>query len=251
MELLPSILLTGIVILGAFGIALAIGFGSMLLSLPLVGLILGVKTAAPLLAILGTTSSCTIALLHRRKIEWRALRRLLGWAAPGFLLGILAYRFIPESGLKLFVGFFALAVAVHGLAQVRRPPTEPRRRSSAPSWMNRASALAAGVVHSAIASAGPLVVFFVRQQVPDNSRFRATLCAAWVLLNSVFLAGSLTSVHRDPDLLIRVAAALPFLGAAILLGEWLHDRIAGRHFNVVVHGILALSGLLLVSTAAR
>jgi uncharacterized membrane protein YfcA len=84
---MPEILLIAIIFLAAL-LQTTSGFGFALLAMPLVALVIGVKAAAPLVALVGFTLYAVNLVRYRRSVERRVLLPLAVAAALGVPMGV-------------------------------------------------------------------------------------------------------------------------------------------------------------------
>ncbi len=73
------------------------GFGFALLVMPLLTLLLGIKTAAPLVALVGFSLYLINLLRYRRGLVWRETLQLLLPALLGVLVGVQLLRTFDEN----------------------------------------------------------------------------------------------------------------------------------------------------------
>ncbi len=80
------------------------GFGFALLAMPLVALVIGVKAAAPLVALVGFTLYAVNLARYRRSFDWQVLLPLAVAAALGVPLGVWALGNLDEGLVKTVLG---------------------------------------------------------------------------------------------------------------------------------------------------
>ncbi len=97
------------------------------------------------------------------------------------------------------------------------------------------------------ASGGPLVVYVLSRRGLDKGAFRATLCLLWVLLNSALLVSYGGTGRLDGESLWLTAWAVAPMLLGRVLGQRLHDTLAGPAFRRAVDVVLLSSGLVLVA----
>lgn len=225
-------------ILLAYTLEAITGFGSTVVALSLGALLLPIHDLLPVLVPLNVLMSGFLAWRHRQQVQWRLL---LGMVLPGMLVGtLIGYGLRPwldDSALKLGFGVLILWFALREL--LRGSP-----RGHTPSWMTRLQTGAAGITHGLFASGGPLLVHALAGTALDKARLRATLLCVWFGLNSLLTLAYLYDGSLAPAL-PRVAGYAPLLILGVLVGEWLHQRLAEAHFRTGIHLLLCLCGVLL------
>jgi uncharacterized membrane protein YfcA len=203
------------------------GFGFALVVMPLMTLMVGFQTAAPLVALVGLILYGLNLFRYGKAIDLREVSRLALASAVGIPIGIWALSSVSESMLKLLLGIILMSYATYALAG----PSMPRIRS-------RAWAYVAGFVAGCLGGAynvpgPPAVVYGVARRLPRD-KFRALL-QAFFFINAILvvfshaLAGNLTS-----ELLAYVLPAIPALFLGILAGSQVDRRLNSSHFRTIV-----------------
>lgn len=246
---IPAHLSLAAIVLAAFGMEAAMGFGCNVLAVTLGVHLLPLGQLLPLLIVLNLVVSAFIAGRHRRLIGWRVLlTRVLPLMLAGLPGGLLLYAVAPEQWLKLGFGVFVVAISTLELLRLRgavagSPPL--------PGWAAVAALLGAGLLHGLYATGGPLAVYYAGRQLPDKGAFRATMSLLWLVLNGVMLATFVARGAAEAGTLKLAATMLPSLAAGIVGGEWLHGRLPELTFRRLVFALLLLGGAVLVLASLR
>jgi uncharacterized protein len=236
-----------IVLLGVFVETVA-GFGSTMLTVLLAAYLYPVQRVLPVFIPVNVLLSLYILGRHRDGIDWRLLvRRILPWMIAGLPLGLWAFSVGDHRLFKLAFALFVVASSAWQLAGcLWRGAAAPTAPSAG--W-GSALLFVGGVVHGMYGTGGPMAVYVAASEIATKRRFRSTLSALWLALNTVLLsayasAGFVTraTVHES---LILVASLL----VGIPLGEWLHRRIDDRTFRIMVYTILMGAGAALAARA--
>jgi uncharacterized membrane protein YfcA len=230
------------VLLFAFSISTATGFGTVVLAIPLCSLVLDVKLVIPLLAVMSTINALLMVLREWREIDWRAFRRILLWVGITFPIGNYGFHVMPVPVLKLLLGTFVTGVAVHELWRLYRH--QPRVR-----WNRNAGRLilvAGGLVQGAVAAGGPLVVTYAHNEIDDKRAFRATMFLVWAVFNFVFAAAYFITPGHNPAVVMLALCCLPVMPLGMWVGQKLHDAASETFFHLLVSTTLLLSGLSLL-----
>lgn len=241
----PALLpMAGIVALG-FAVQAMAGFGNGLICVTLGAHFLPIPELVALVVPLSIVQTAWITGRNRHHLDRPLLlRRVLPLMGTGAVAGFVLLPVLGEATeLELALGSLVVLLALRELWRLRTPelasPALPRAGANA-------AMLAAGVVHGLFATGGPLLVYALGQELPDRRRFRATLCAVWLSLNSLLIVGFVHQGRLGPAQL----AMLPVLYLAMAVGTWggdrLHDLASPRTFRLAVYGLLLLGGLSLL-----
>jgi hypothetical protein len=242
----PRLIGLAAVVLGAFVVEAALGFGATVVTVALGSLLLPTGELLAAFVPLNVALSAYLTARHARAVAWRSLLlRVVPFFALGLPAGVLIFRTLGTAGLARAFGGFVVALALIELATSLRAGAAPARPLPAAA---RAALLAvAGVIHGVFATGGPLVVFVMRREEPDSGRFRATLSALWLGMNAVLLVSYASSGVLTRASLATTAALAPALLLGAALGERLHHRLAGPAFHRLVLGVLLAAGAVLVA----
>ncbi len=212
------------------------GFGSTLLALPLLALVMDLRLATPVCCLLAVSINVVLTSRLYGHIRWRVLLLLFGAALPGMAVGVRALEVVPGHWLKL-----AMASVVLSFVAVR---LRGRRGRSRPGrGLGLAAGFAAGCMGAAIGVNGPIVAMWVSRQGYDRDTVRATLTSFFLLAGfGVVGAQSLVGLVT-PEVLWAYLAALPALLLGIGLGLAGCGRIDESRFARAVLLVLVLSGV--------
>jgi len=234
-----TLILAGLVIFAANLVGGVTGFGTAVLGLPLLALLVGPDVGMQSLLILSTFVYLYIVLRHRRHIAWRQLGIIVAFAAVGIPFGMWAYRLLPHRAAIVTLGVFITLVGLRNLLQLA-----PNTR--APRWLAKILLVIGGVVHGAFTTGGPLIIVYADQTLRPKSTFRATLSLMWLILNTIVaicwtISHSWLTASRNLSIV-----GLPFMFAGLILGERLHHAVSETAFRKSVNLTLILMGLLLI-----
>lgn len=233
---LPSFL----IILFAYFIRGASGFGSAVIAVPLLAHWLPLKTVVPFMFLLDYTGSCVLSKISARETDWSEVWRLLPWGLLGMLSGFLLRDRLDAQWLLLALGIFVVAFGAFSLlrsAQVR--PISTR-------W-----AVPAGVAGSALAvlfgTGGPPYIVYLTRRLPDKTRFLATLSRVLQIDGTVRLAAFFaTGVLLELQVWWLALLASPALFGGLWLGQRVHVRLTNAQMLRLVGGLLVLTGISLL-----
>jgi len=195
------------------------GFGFALIVMPLVTLVLDLKTAAPLIALAALTANTLNAIRFRRAADLGEVARLGMASVLGIPAGIWALTRLDEVTIKHVMGAILVAYAVYAL--LRPAAAQPLAR-----WWAYPAGFVAGCLSGAYNTPGPpLVVYGSLRQWPKDE-YRAIVQAVFCV-NAVLVVGShLLARHVVPRVWTLYAWAAP----ALLLGLWTGAHL-DRHVN--------------------
>ncbi len=215
------------------------GFGSALVSMPILSPLLGIQVASPLVALMAITLEAILLIRLRSAINLRAVWRLSLAALVGIPIGIMLARSISEDIVLTVLGVVLVGYSLYALITPRLPELKH------PAWAF-AFGFVGGMLSGAYNVAGPAAVIYgnCRRWSPDE--FRSNL-QAFFLINDIFvvinhgLAGNL-----QPIVWSYYLVALPAILLGIFFGLKLDRRINPDVFRKLVQVLLIVMGLRLI-----
>jgi len=234
--------LAGLVML-AFLVETAAGFGSAVVALTLGGLFLPLPWLMAVLVPVNMLVSAVVLARDRSALDSRLLtRRVLPAMLAGLAVGLWAFGALPSSQLSRAYALFVVALAGIELWRSQARPA-PLSRGWTWAWL-----FAGGLIHGLFTASGPLVVFVMSRSTPDKRSFRANLAAIWLVLNGVWLASYAARGLLTAKLGLAALCLLPPMALGMVLGELLHRRLAPARFRTAVYSLVLAGGLSLLVT---
>ncbi len=224
------------VILLAYGLRGSTGFGGAI-GMPLLALVVPVKTLVPVWTLLGFTSSLAILGRERRHVDRGAFLAFLPWCALGVAAGLLLFASLDEHLLARALGAAVLLYAAYSL----------RKNAGAPPLIGPLAAVLSGAVGAMFgAMASVFYAMFLDARRLNREAFRATGSAMLLALSFARGVGYWLAGEFSAESWGLFAAAL----APMLAGIWIGDRVtlglSEASFRRLVCVTLVLSGVPLV-----
>ncbi len=216
------------------------GFGNALFAMPLLAMTsIGLKVAAPLMALMAVVLSFSILVREWRSVDFSSTWRLLVGTLPGVPLGLALLRSPHENAGKLVLAALIIGFAVYSLLS-------PRLATLHKEWTAYPFGFIAGILGSAYNSNGPPVVIYGTFRRWPPERLRATLQSYFLPSGIIIAAGHGLGGLWTPTLGWYFLACLPVLALSMRLGAFLSRAIPRGRFDRAVHILLLLIGLLLL-----
>jgi uncharacterized membrane protein YfcA len=254
MEELIKTLLVGFIIFCTHCLEGITGFGCTVLALPFVVLLLGIKTAVPVLVVLAWILAAYIIIRSHPHIKWQEYLFILVHVGLGLPLGIFMFDKCSPHTLKSILAVFMIFVGIHGFIKTRASKDALLNGNAVhiakkTLWM-RGMLFLGGIIHGAFGTGGPFVVIYASKALVNKALFRVTLCLLWLTLNTVMIfkwtiSGQVWTHHVGS----YVIGALPFSVGGMLLGDYLHHKVNEYYFKITVYFVLLASGLVMGWTA--
>ena len=228
-----------VVVFVSYAIRGSTGFGGV--TVPLLALIMSVKTVAPMVTFLGVISSALILRKDHRHIEWRAVWNVLPWVAVGVVVGVYFFSTLDPVTLAKALGVFAIIYGAHSWWRTVRPAPERNLPMKA---ITPLAGTVGGFVGSMFgASAGMFFAIYLDVLKLAKVPFRATVAAILFALGIMRGSGYLWAGAFDRDALLICAASLPVMAIGVWAGNHIHANLDQLKFKRLVAAILILSGI--------
>lgn len=232
------------VLVGAFAVRSAAGFGAVLIAVPMLAFVLPVPTAVSVATALSVATSLRHVGRDWRLIAWRQFAILSFYTAIGIGVGFYCIKLLDENTLRRGLGGFLVLYSVYVLGTGGALPVLPAR------WHSTLAACA-GIVGGFLGAlfgggVGPIYVIYFNLLRLEREVFRVTMTAVVLVGGAARIAGYASFGFYRGMALVLLAFGLPLVG----IGSWLGDRIAHnvdpRRFSFFVGGLVLLSGVVLL-----
>ena len=223
------------------------GFGFALVLAPAMFAVLDPSEAVSTLLVLGAALNLLILFGEgrQRRVLSAEIRRLVGWAVPGLVVGAAALAVLSRQSLQVAVGALVV-VAVFG-------PVGRRRTAASDAGLDRGRAGAAGraaagfttgLLTTSTGTSGPPLVYWLGRIGATPVELRDTLSASFLGLNTLAAAVLLlpggAGLSLEPGV-IGLLGALTLAGQ--LVGRALFARLDPDRFRAIGLALILLTGV--------
>ena len=216
------------------------GFGSILLSLPLIALFLDFKIAVPLMNILGIVLSLVLIVQLRSAWEWGKIYPLLIGTVPGIPIGTYLLKNLEASPMYIFLGFVLVAYSLFGI--LFRGVVKELKKG----WPYFFGFLA-GCLGGAVSASGPPVIIYTFLQPWDKDKIKVTLQGFFVVSGLFILAYFYWHGLIVPQVVRLSIIALPFIIGGTLAGSFFYGRLAESSYRKLMYYTLGLLGMIMLA----
>jgi uncharacterized protein len=235
-----NLILLALIVLISYTTQAMSGFGSTILALTLGIHLYPVKVLLPVLVPLDMLVNLYLVARHYRHLNRPLLfRSILPAMGIGVLAGIFAFQFIQGVMLKKIFGMLVVLLSLRELYRLIRKSLNQKALSRLGSTTYMALA---GLIHGIYASGGPLLIYAVGRLDMPKAVFRSTLAAVWFIFSVILTASYFFAGTVSDESLAAIAMLLPVIVIGLVLGEWMHHRIAEYPFKVFVFVVLLVAG---------
>jgi uncharacterized membrane protein YfcA len=230
----------GAVVLAAYVIMGLTGFGSALVTVPLLAWIWPLPEVVALAISLDIVASAFHGGLNFAKVDKRGIALMMPGMLAGALIGVWFLGLVEPRWPLFILGLYVISVGVRLLLNLRAKPGKQSYLSYS------LSAMLVGLIEALFATAGPVLVAMMQRRHPDVSIIRASVPVGMVAVGAIALVILIASNAVSLDLLlIRWFYTIP----VALFGVWLGNRFARRvsldRIRLAMGALLILSGFTL------
>ena len=217
-----------------------IGFGNAVVAMPLLALLVGVRSATPLVALAALTIGSLILFDSWRSVHVRSAWQLLASSFVGIPIGLFLLKRVNEGAMQCGLGVLLLGFAVHKLSK----PQLLRLHVRCPIYI---FGFVAGVLGGAYNTNGPPIVVYAALRGWPPAKFRATLQGYFLASGLAIVIGHGLTGLWTPVVMRLFVWSLPLLWLGVKVGGWLHARTSEARFKRLVYLFLAVMGVLLMA----
>ena len=215
------------------------GFGSGLISIPLLALFLPLTFVVPFINILDISASLVHVIHTRQHISWKVILRAIPFVFIGVPVGLFVLRSIETLILVKALGVFIILFAIYSLIS-------PQLKKNDSLIWPAFGGFFGSLIGTLFGTGGPFYVFYFQLQKLDKTIFRATCAAVFLIDGLVRATGFTLSGFYSTTVLLNIAYALPVMFLAMYIGNHLHTNITQRTFQKAIGVFLILSGFALI-----
>lgn len=212
------------------------GFGSVLLSLPLLALFMDVKTAIPLVALMGVFLTILLLISLWKDLDWDRIWPLLVGALPGVPLGVYILKSLNGRLILIFLGSILVCYSLYSLF------FKVVQRELSRKWAYFTGFLS-GCFGGAFSAAGPPVIVYVSVQPWRKELIKVTLQGFYLISGlMVVSAQTVTGMITDRVLELFLYSLAP-LTIGTYAGHFFFGKIREETYRRVILILLLCLGL--------
>jgi uncharacterized membrane protein YfcA len=232
-----------LIIVAAYAVFGATGFGSSLVSVPALAHFFPLTFAVPLVTALDVVAVANAGRRQWRQADFAEFRRILPAMLAGIAVGATLLVNLPRGPALLMLGIFVSVYGAYLLAGERGWKVLP------PGWAWPLG-FAGGVFSVLFGTGGPIFMIFLAARIHDKSRLRAT--SSIVLIVSVTIRAAVfvaTGLLAHVQILVFAGLLVPAMLLGYFLGNRLHHALSRRRVLHLIAALLVANGVLLVVRA--
>ena len=232
------------IVLSAYFIRGITGFGSGLISVPLLALSQPLQFAIPLVLALDFTASIALGGINRKLVDWSEIKILLPAGVIGACIGAFALLNLPTTPILVTLGAFTMFFGFRNIFGLQSKEKISRI------WAVPGG-LAGGFAGGLFGAGSPPYIMYLTRRLLDKSVMRATF-SCLIAIDGGFRLGLFlfAGLLGDPLLQFTYLIALIPMALGLFSGNKVHLDMTSEGMLKVVGALLVVSGALLFFKAA-
>lgn len=225
-----------IVIIIAYTVFGLSGFGSTVISVPILAHWLPISFLVPLMVLLDMSSAGFIGGRDRQHVAKGELKWIIPFMFAGFVVGATALVKVPDQYLRPALAVFTMAIGLNSILNPRLARTISR-------WWVVPTGIVGGAVATVFGAGGPIYATYLSGRLRDKTEIRATMGA---LISISALTRAI--VYAVAGLLLHAAIFIgglmlaPFVLVGLRLGNRIHTGLTQEQLRRIVGGIVLVTG---------
>jgi uncharacterized membrane protein YfcA len=218
------------------------GFGAVLISIPLLALLLDVKTLIPLTALAGFSMTAMLLIQLRDRLEWKKIFPLFWGTIPGIPVGVFFLKRLDEGTIHWVLGILLIAHALYGLI------SRSAMRGIGNRW-GYVFGFFAGCLGGALSASGPAVIAYMSLTDWDKDQIKVTLQGFFISSGLIVILFHALSGLTNLTVLALYGAALPGLVSGTYLGSLFYGKIGEEQYRSVMLALILFLGAFMIYRA--
>ena len=236
------VLICLIVFLAGFTQGLS-GFGSILLSLPLLAIFLDIKTVIPLVALMAFCITIILFIQLWEHLDWKKIYPLFLGALPGIPLGVFFLKKLDKDLIQWILGIILIAYSLYSL--FFRSSDKQMRKG----W-GYLFGFFSGCLGGALSAAGPPVIAYMSLRTWSKDTIKVTLQGFFLVSGAIVVFFQALSGLTTIVVLRYFLISLPLIFLGTYTGSIFYGKIREEHYKKVMLILLACLGGFMIYRAA-
>ena len=237
------LLLAPLVVVAGYTVMGLTGFGSTMVTVPILAHFLPISFLVPLMAVIDVACSLAIGGRGHKEVARGELKRLVPFMLVGFAIGVTVLVGVPDRYLRIALGVFAVAIGVHGIFN----PT--LKRSISALWVVPAGIIG-GAVATIFGAGGPFYAMYLSGRLRDKAAIRATASTLiFVSASCRTVIYAVTGLLLQAATLVALVVLAPFVWVGLKIGTRIHVGLSQEQMRRVIGTLLVLTGVSLLVRA--
>lgn len=218
------------------------GFGSILLSLPLLAIFLAIKTVIPLVALIGLCITTILFIQLWKHLDWRKVYPLFLGALPGIPIGVFFLKKLDQGTIQWILGVILVTYSLYSLFFLST------NKGIREGWAYLFGFFS-GCLGGALSTPGPAAIVYTSLQNWSKDTIKASIQALFLVSYSTVVLFHAVSGITTAAVFRFFLVSLPLLFLGTYAGSLFYGRIREADYKRVILILLALLGMFMIYRA--
>lgn len=218
------------------------GFGSILLALPLLAILLDIKTVIPLTALMALSLTVILLVQLRKHLEWKRVYPLLAGAVLGIPVGVFFLKGLNRDMIHWILGIFLVSYSMYSL--FFRSPNRGIRE-----WWAYPFGFLSGCLGGALSASGPPVIVYTSLQSWSKDKIKVTLQGFFLVSNLMVVIAHAVSGLTTAVVLRLFVISLPAVVLGTYVGSYFYGKIGEQWYRRTIFILLTFLGVFMIYKA--
>lgn len=218
------------------------GFGSILLSLPLLAIFLDIKIVIPLVALFAPCITIILLAQLWKHLDWKKLYPLLLGACPGIVLGVFFLKKLDKGLIQWILGIILISYSLYSLF-LRSP-----KKGIMEGWAYLFGFLS-GCLGGALSATGPAVIVYTSLQTWSKDKIKVTLQGFFLVSGVMVVLFHAINGLTTLTVLYFFMVSLPMLILGTYVGSFFYGKIKEEDYKRIMFILLAFLGAFMIYRA--
>lgn len=243
-SLSPWLLVVGpLAVLAAYVVMGLSGFGSTMISVPVLAHFLPLSYLVPLMVLIDLAATLLIGHQGREHVAKAELKLLVPPMFVGLVIGVTLLVGVPDDHLRAALGVFAMAIGINAIVN-------PVLKSAISRLWCVPAGIVGGVVSTLFGAGGPIYATYLSGRLGDKHQLRSTVST--LISISAFSRGIVYAVSGlllTKAIFLGLVLMAPFAWIGLRIGGRIHVGLNQAQMRRVVGAVLVFAGLGLLARA--
>lgn len=232
-------LLISIIFLLAGFIQGTTGFGSALVAIPLLSLVIDIKDAVPLCILNSLVITSYLSFKMRKHLDAKKVLPLCVAAVPGIIIGSSVLKHANSALIQICLGILLIAYSLYSL--ISKPA--PRKLHSF--WAYIAGFLS-GAIGAVFSAGGPPTIIYTALNNWKKDAIKATLSGFFLFNSCVIAIAHATNGLTTIDIFTYFMISAPFVLLGTVLGTIIYGKLPRERYVQIIFAFLIIMGIMMI-----
>ncbi len=215
------------------------GFGSALVAIPLLILVIDIKDAVPLCMLVSLVINIYLAIALRKHLDLQKIRPLCIAALPGIIVGATILSQVNASSIKVWLGILLLVYSLYSLLFSPKP-------IKIHAYWSYIAGFFSGAIGAAFSAGGPPVIIYTTLKNWSRDSIKATLIGFFLFNSSLIVIVHAVSGLTTINIFTNFMISAPFALLGTVLGNIFCTKIPRQRYVQLIFAFLLLMSIMMI-----